>query len=127
MQTIDRPTTADWGATVLRVSLGVMFLAHSVVLKLMTYGLTGTADFFRNVGLPGWLAYVTFASELVGGLFLVLGIPGALGRIGVITRYPAQRTVHCAPAEWLGVHEPEWWLGISRVPVRALHRPVADR
>jgi putative oxidoreductase len=74
MQIIDRPTTADWGATLLRVSLGVMFLAHSLVLKLMTYGLQGTAEFFTSFGLPGWLAYVTFACELVGGVFLVLGV-----------------------------------------------------
>ena len=64
----------DLGIALLRVSLGVMFLAHSVVLKLMTYGLPGTAKFFVSVGLPGWLAYLTFAAEAVGGVALVLGI-----------------------------------------------------
>lgn len=73
------PTTrdaapADWGTALLRVSLGVMFLAHSVVLKLFTYGLPGTAAFFGGVGLPGWLAYVTSACEAVGGTLLVLGV-----------------------------------------------------
>ena len=68
------PTVADWGAALLRVSLGIMFLAHSVGLKLLTYGLPGTAAFFRNVGLPGWLAYVTFACEAIGGALLVLGV-----------------------------------------------------
>jgi putative oxidoreductase len=63
-----------WGAALLRVSLGVMFLAHSVVLKLLTYGLPGTAAFFEGVGLPGWLAYVTFACEAAGGALLVLGV-----------------------------------------------------
>ena len=62
------------GIAVLRISLGVMFLAHSVVLKLLTYGLPGTAAFFAGVGLPGWLAYVTFGCELVGGAMLVLGV-----------------------------------------------------
>lgn len=37
-------------------------------------GLPGTAAFFHNVGLPGWLAYVTFACEAVGGVLLVLGV-----------------------------------------------------
>ena len=68
------PTTADWGVLLLRVSLGILFLAHSIVLKLITYGADGTAQFFVGVGLPGWLAYVTIAWELVGGVFLVLGI-----------------------------------------------------
>ena len=74
MPAITQPSTAEWGATLLRVSLGVMFLAHSVVLKLLTYGLPGTAAFFEGVGLPGWLAYLTFACELVGGAMLVFGV-----------------------------------------------------
>ena len=32
------------GATLLRVALGIMFIAHSVVLKYVTYTLAGTAD-----------------------------------------------------------------------------------
>jgi putative oxidoreductase len=67
-------SSADFGVLLLRVSLGLMFLAHSVVLKLLTYGLPGTAAFFTQVGLPGWLAYVTFGCEVIGGIMLVLGI-----------------------------------------------------
>ena len=74
MHTSRTHSTAEWGATLLRVSLGGMFLAHSVLLKLLTYGLPGTAAFFGSVGLPGWLAYVTFACEAVGGVLLVLGV-----------------------------------------------------
>jgi putative oxidoreductase len=65
---------ALYAALTLRVTLGVMYLAHSVILKLLTFGLSGTADFFSKVGLPGWLAYVTFAAEAAGGALLVLGI-----------------------------------------------------
>jgi putative oxidoreductase len=67
-------TASDWGVLLLRLSLGIMFLAHSVVLKLLTYGLGGTAQFFVGVGLPAWLAYVVFAAEAAGGVLLVLGI-----------------------------------------------------
>ena len=83
MQKTIRPSTANCGATLLRVSLGVMFLAHSVVLKLFTYGLPGTAAFFVSVGLPGWLAYVTFTCELVGGLLLVLGVQARWVALGL--------------------------------------------
>jgi len=64
----------DLAAFLLRISLGIMYLAHSLVLKLGTFGLAGTAGFFVSVGLPGWLAYVTFAAEAVGGILLVLGV-----------------------------------------------------
>jgi putative oxidoreductase len=66
--------TAPYGALLLRVSLGVMYLAHSVVLKLIMFGLPGTAAFFTSLGFPGWTAYATFAAELVGGLLLVFGV-----------------------------------------------------
>jgi putative oxidoreductase len=67
-------TASDWGVLLLRLSLGIMFLAHSIVLKLFTYGLGGTAQFFVGVGLPAWLAYAVFAAEVVGGGLVVLGI-----------------------------------------------------
>ena len=43
----------DYGIALLRISLGVMFIAHGVVLKYFTYGLPGTAQFFESIGLPG--------------------------------------------------------------------------
>lgn len=58
----------------LRVALGVMFIAHSVLLKLLIFTLPGTAKFFGTIGLPEVLAYIVFAMESVGGIMLVLGI-----------------------------------------------------
>lgn len=68
------PKTAPLAATALRVGLGLMYLAHSVVLKLLVFGLPGTAAFFASIGLPGPLAYLVFAAEVAGGLMLILGI-----------------------------------------------------
>jgi putative oxidoreductase len=65
--------TAPYAALVLRVTLGVMFIAHSLILKHFTYTLPGTAQFFESIGLPGALAYVTFWAELLGGIALVAG------------------------------------------------------
>jgi putative oxidoreductase len=66
--------TAPYAALVLRVTLGGMFIAHSLVLKHFTYTLPGTAQFFESIGLPGALAYLTFWAELLGGIALVAGI-----------------------------------------------------
>lgn len=65
--------TAPYGALVLRISLGVMFIAHAL-LKYFVFTLPGTVGFFEKVGLPGPLAYAVFAAELVGGALLVLGV-----------------------------------------------------
>jgi putative oxidoreductase len=62
------------GTSVLRVSLGLMFIAHSVILKYFTFTLAGTAQYFDSIGLPGFLAYVVFAAEAIGGVLLILNI-----------------------------------------------------
>ena len=64
-----------YGATLLRVALGVMFIMHAH-LKYYTFTLPGTEQFFMSLGLPDWMAYATFGSELIGGLMLVFGIYG---------------------------------------------------
>ncbi|MBB4040035.1 putative oxidoreductase [Microvirga flocculans] len=68
------PSNADYAALLLRVSLGVMYIAHSLILKGMTFTLAGTAQYFESLGLPGSLAYATFFAELIGGVLLVLGV-----------------------------------------------------
>ncbi|UEX77637.1 DoxX family protein [Spiribacter halobius] len=70
---VERDLT-PYAVTLLRVALGVMFLAHSLMLKLLVFGLAGNAQFFSSLGLPGWLGYVVFAAEVIGGTMLVLGI-----------------------------------------------------
>ena len=72
------------GTTLLRVSLGLMFIAHSVVLKYFTFTLAGTAQYFESIGLPGPLAYVVFAAEAIGGVLLVLGIKTRWVALGLI-------------------------------------------
>ena len=66
--------TAPYAATVLRVSLGAMYVAHSLILKHFMFTLPGTAQFFASLGLPPALAYATFWAELVGGVLLIAGL-----------------------------------------------------
>lgn len=67
---IDRHALA---ALLLRLSLGVMYLAHGLT-KLLVFTPAGTAKFFASLGLPGWFAYPTMAAEIAGGLLLLAGI-----------------------------------------------------
>ena len=74
MNTAVIKTPAAIGDTLLRVALGIMFIAHSVVLKYFVFTLAGTAQYFDSIGLPASLAYVVFALEAIGGVLLVLNI-----------------------------------------------------
>jgi putative oxidoreductase len=75
-ETAMQPDTraAELAAFLLRIALGAMFIAHSLILKLFVFTLPGTAQFFTSIGLPGWSAYVVFALEAIGGIMLVFGV-----------------------------------------------------
>ena len=66
-------STTDTAAAVLRISSGVLFLAH-VLLKVNVFTVAGTVGYFESLGLPGLFAYATLVAELGGGLALLLGI-----------------------------------------------------
>jgi putative oxidoreductase len=64
--------SAPYAALILRVTLGLLFLAHAG-LKVFVFTPAGAAQFFGSLGLPPALAYVTILAELVGGLALIVG------------------------------------------------------
>lgn len=90
------------GVTLLRVSLGVMWISHAM-LKVLVFTLPGTAKFFDSVGLLGVLAYPVFGAEILGGLALILGIYARQVALAL--------TPIMAVAAW--VHFPNGWLHTS--------------
>ena len=75
--------TAPYAALILRLTLGMLFLAHAG-LKLIVFTPSGTAQFFGSLGLPPALAYVTIAWELVGAAALILGVWPRIAAIALI-------------------------------------------
>jgi putative oxidoreductase len=63
----------NYAALLLRVSLALMFFAHAY-LKIVVFTPAGAAKYFESLGLPGFVAYLTMAAEVGGGLLLLLGI-----------------------------------------------------
>lgn len=76
-------STAPYAALLLRLALGILFLAHAG-LKIFVFKPSGTAAFFSSLGLPGWFAYVTILCELAGAAALILGIWPRLAALALV-------------------------------------------
>jgi len=63
----------NYGAFIIRVSLGVVLLAHGL-LKDFVFTIPGTVGYFDSLGLPAITAYLVIFGELAGGAALVAGL-----------------------------------------------------
>ena len=91
--------TAPYAALVLRLALGVMFIAHAL-LKVVVFTVPGTVQFFESVGLPGVLAYVTIAAELGGGVLLLSGLGARWVALAMVPLLLGAAWVH-VPNGWV--------------------------
>ncbi|HLL28001.1 MAG TPA: DoxX family protein [Xanthobacteraceae bacterium] len=80
---MSRADLIPYGALLLRVALGTLFIAHGL-LKLLVHKPAGTAAYFRSLGLPGFVGYLTMAAELGGGTLLILGVGTSLVALALI-------------------------------------------
>lgn len=84
MSTSPSVSSADLGAFLLRVSLGVLAFSHGFIMKVMTFTPAGTAGYFESIGYPGALAYLVILAEVAGGLGLIFGVLPRLAAIGLV-------------------------------------------
>lgn len=66
-------STAAYGAFLLRVALGVLFLAHGL-LKVFVHKPAGTVAYFASIGQPAIVAWLSMIAEVGGGVALIVGI-----------------------------------------------------
>lgn len=89
----------EYGALVLRLALGIMYLSHAL-LKVFVFTLPGTAAFFAAQGFPAWTAYVVVAAELLAGLALIVGFQVRLVALAGIPILAGALLVHL-PNGWV--------------------------
>jgi putative oxidoreductase len=99
--------TAPYAALLLRVSLGVMFIAHAL-LKVFVFTLPGTAQFFASVGFPAWMAYPVTGAELIGGVLLIGGVYSRWIALALVPVLLGATAVHWANG-WLFTAQNGGW------------------
>jgi putative oxidoreductase len=110
-------TNSDYAALVLRVSSGILFLAHGW-LKLSVFTIAGTVGFFESLGLPGFLAYLTILAEVAGGAALILGVATRIVSLALIPVLLGATWVHAGngwlfSAEGGGWEFPLFWAAVQ--------------
>jgi putative oxidoreductase len=97
---LDERTTAPYAAFLLRIALGVMFLAHGLLLKVMTFGLAGTMGFFGSLGYPPVFGAIVAIAEVAAGLALIAGV---WVRLVSVLALPIMigATIQHLPAGWI--------------------------
>lgn len=72
-----------YGAFLLRIALGLMWIAHAL-LKWFVFTLPGFAAWLEGQGLPGLMAWPVFLAELAGGIAIVAGFHGRCVSLALI-------------------------------------------
>ena len=97
----------DIAALILRISLGVILIAHGL-LKVTVFTLPGTVQFFASVGFPGWMAYPVTFLEIAGGVLLISGLATRPVSLALIPVMLGATSVHFG-AGWLFNSEGGGW------------------
>ena len=100
--------TAPYAALLLRVSLGVLALAHGM-LKILVFTPAGTVGFFESLGLPAGLAYATIGIEVLGGIALIAGVFTRYVSVAMIPILLGAAVVAHGSAGWLFSNEGGGW------------------
>lgn len=100
-------TQPNLGATLARLTLGIVLLAHGL-LKLTVFTVPGTVGFFASLGLPAIAAYLTIFGEVVAGVAIILGLYTRLAALLSLPILLGAVWVH-ASSGWLFSNEGGGW------------------
>ena len=81
-------TRDDSIVAILRLTLGILFLAHGSQTLLGLFGGPGLSEALRGfelTGIPRALGMLAILAEFVGGIFLVIGLFGRIAALGIMT------------------------------------------
>jgi putative oxidoreductase len=81
-------TREDSIIAILRLTIGVLFLAHGAQKLLGLFGGPGLSESLRSfelMGIPRGLGMLAISAEFVGGILLLIGFLGRIAALGIMT------------------------------------------
>jgi putative oxidoreductase len=80
-------TSGGWASFILRITLGIVFLAHGAQMTLGCFGghLFGeTVASFEKMGLPPLIAALVILAQFLGGIGLLVGLLTRVAAFGIL-------------------------------------------
>ena len=81
------PNRCEVALAIVRITLGVVFIAHGAQKVLGLWGgpgLDGFAQFTASLGAPEALGYIAAFIELIGGLLLLIGAASEVAALALV-------------------------------------------
>ncbi len=125
LRRIDDGDFAPYGATLLRISLGVMWLAHGM-FKLLVFGVAGTAGFLPTVGFPAWTAAPLIGAEILAGALILLGLHGRAVSLAMIPVMMGAASVHIGNGWVFSASGGGWEYPVFLIVASAAHFAIGD-
>lgn len=98
---------APYGAFLLRIALGAMWIAHAL-LKWFIFSIPGFASWLESQGLPGIFAWPVFLAELLGGAAIMVGFYARHVAVALIPVMVVALSTHVANG-WLFINQGGGW------------------
>ena len=94
-----RQTWTDLGLIILRLALGIIFIAHGGQKRFGLWGGDGwagtLAGWEKGLGIPPWLSAIAIVTEFFGGIAVIVGVLTRLAALGLaVTMVVAMVKVH---------------------------------
>ncbi len=110
--------TAAYGATALRITLGLMFISHAY-LKFAIFTVPGFEGYLAAQGLPTFLAWPIILGEFIGGTAILVGFYGRVVSLALIPLLVGALMVH-APNAGCSM----WPAAAGNIPLSSPWRPL---
>ncbi len=118
-------TAAALGAFMLRLALGVMWIAHAF-FKIVVFSVGGFALWLDSLGLPGFMAWPVVVMEIVGGAAILLGFHGRHVSLALIPILAVAAWTHL-PNGWVFSNAGGGWeFPVFLIAASAVHGLIGD-
>ena len=119
-------TSINSAALLLRVSLGAMWLSHSLVLKVATFTMPGFQSFLVSQGLPAAMAWPMVIAEVAGGLMILLGIHGRLASVALLPILVGATWIHAGNGWVFSAQGGGWEFPVFLIAASVVHALLGD-